>query len=78
MSEWKKIDSRIRVRDQLPHDKPFIALWKGNICFVAWDEDDGVFYMALDPTISPMIGSIAREREEKITHWMEINIPPDY
>lgn len=75
--EWKKIDERIRVRDQVPHDKPFIALWKGAIVFLEWN-DEGKFYMCMGPSTYPMTGAIDRDREGKITHFMELQRPEDY
>lgn len=61
-----------KVRDFLPKDKVFIALWKGAICFCDYNDDDDHFYIAMQPHAYYDFQRVDHERERKFTHYCEL------
>lgn len=76
--KWQKIEDRSKARDYLPKDKPFLAFWKGVICLCQFDEDEDQFYIGFLPTEYTGFFKVAKEREGKFTHWIELELPEDY
>lgn len=69
----------IRIEDQpLPKDRQFLALWKGGICLAEYDEEEGRFYICMFPASIAGIMRVSQERENKFTHWCELERPEDY
>lgn len=66
-------------------DKPFpkdgenyLALFKGQFCLIAWDEDDERYHMAWMPNTYDEVWVLSPCRERKITHWAKLVLPEDY
>jgi len=70
--KWNKVTNR----NDMPFDRKFLALWKGAICLASYDEELNQFWLCLDPDCGVML--IAHERENKFTHWAELQKPDDY
>ena len=73
--QWIKTND---PRHELPKDEKFLALWKGCICLVEWDDEDNHFYASTFPASSGGIMRISHERMEKFTHYCKLKFPEDY
>jgi len=63
----------------LPKDEStFLALWKGQFCLAAWDEEDNRFWVCWMPNQSTISWKVDPEREGKFTHWAKLERPEDY
>ena len=78
--EWIKIPADMpghRKRDLLPKDRQFLALWKGTPSLMEWDGEDSTFWISFLPA-SMGAWKLSVEREGKITHWCDLEMPKDY
>lgn len=79
--KWNKIIpniDRTKIRDQLPKDRPFIALWKGAFCLCEYDNDLDRFIIGIMPAMYLGFWKVDPERECKFTYWAELDLPEDY
>ncbi len=81
MINWKKIDlpfDRRKFISQLPEYKPFLVLWKGAICLCEFDVEIDRFFIGMMPASYLGFWKLDVERESKMTHWVELQLPKDY
>ncbi len=76
--EWQKIPDRSNARLYLPTRRPFLVLWKGTVCLCEYDDEIDHFYMGTMPASYLGFWKLDKERESKITHWCELEMPEDY
>ena len=76
--KWIKIKDSRNPRNELPLDKPFIALWKGNFAFMAYDVETTKFCMALDPSMFGTSSAIDDHAELKIYYYCPLEYPEDW
>lgn len=74
MIEWKKIHSR----NDMPFDRQFLVLWRGVIHIAEYDDEYNQFWIASQPSMNPGFAIVSKERENKFTHWADLNLPSDY
>lgn len=75
--KWIKITNPA-IRNELPKDKVFLALWKGCFAIAEYDEDEDRFYICFMPACMSGIMKVAHEREGKFTHYCNLEYPEDY
>jgi len=73
MMNW--ISTKIK---QVPKDgNYYLAIWKGNFCFVNWDQDLIGFYIKLaNPDYDD--GYYLVNDETKIYYWLELTYPQEW
>lgn len=76
--KWIKISNPHIVREELPKDKQFLALWKGQFGICEFNEDEDFFCLCLLPAQMAGIMNVSREREGKFTHYALLEYPEDY
>ena len=67
----------VHNRSDLPKDVQFLALWKGAICLIEYDDDKDLFCMINQPSTYE-VTHLPLERESKITHVCLLERPKDY
>lgn len=59
----------VKQDNDLPRDgRPFLAVWKGRICFAQYDDEDRKFFLSYEPSWTGIF-SIGHDRIHKFTHW---------
>lgn len=68
---WIKVSSR----DDMPKDRPFLAIWKGHACIARFHSDENSFYICFDPSQydNHALDLIA---ESKFSYWAELPQQP--
>lgn len=91
MPEMNKVitDSNELVWTKLPDDSSsyylprdgarFIALWNGKVVLCSFNEEEGRFYIMVDPARDLQSIEIQQTKENKFTHYMPLpELPEDY
>lgn len=74
--EWIKLpDDFHNGRTYFPLATQFLAIWKGQICLVDYDEEMDRFILCMLPSQYPGVMIVSRERECKFTHFCELKRP---
>ena len=70
----------INVEEQpVPRDgETYLALWKGQFCLTAFDEDEDAFWLQMLPGRYAGDMLLPEERVGKFTHWYKLEYPKDY
>jgi len=74
--KWISILNDIDRKDILPLDRPFLAIWRTQICFIQYDDERGCFNAIFRPS-DEEIFFLSKDRELKITHWMDLPKEPE-
>jgi hypothetical protein len=75
--KWIKLTERCE-REQLPHDRQFFCLWKGQFGICEWDDKEELFHICMLPAQMAGIMRVSRDREGKFTHYCLPELPEDY
>ena len=65
-------------RQELPRDKQFFCLWKGQFGLSEFDEEENCFYLCFLPAQMSGMMKVDRDREGKFTHYCIPDYPEDY
>ncbi len=76
--KWEKILDRQNPRNQIPLDRPFLAIWKGAFAICEYDEQLDKFFICYLPAQYSGPGSIDKEAEGKFYYWCDLEYPEDY
>jgi hypothetical protein len=76
--EWIKIKDRENPRLEVPLDRVFFAIWKGNFCIVEYDEEKSLFYISMHPATYDTRDPLPSYSENKFHYFFVPEYPKDY
>lgn len=77
---WRKIpieDHYLKLRQHLPLDTQFIAIWKGVMCLCEYDENEDRFYIGMLPSTGMGFFRLDKDRECKFTYVLDVILPKE-